>query len=373
MTKKLGFGCMRLPLLNPADQTSFDKEQLKRMVDTFIDRGFTYFDTAWMYHNFQSENVLKEVLVSRHPRNSYTITSKLPIMMISSEEQQRNTFETQLQKVGVDYFDYYLVHSLNAGTYQNAVKLHSFEYLKQLKAEGKIRHMGISFHDSAEVLDRILTEQPEVELVQIQLNYVDWESNSIQSRKCYEVICKHNKPVVVMEPIKGGTLAKVPSAVEAMFKQADPDLSVASWAIRFAASLPQVMMVLSGMSTYEQLDDNTSYMKDFQPLTTEQNALVLQAGEIINGTIAVPCTGCRYCVKGCPKKIAIPEYFSLYNQKKRIDRPGFTSEVAYYFNMAESHGKASDCIACHNCEKICPQHIKISEVMKDVAAIFEGG
>ena len=371
MAKKLGFGCMRLPLLNPADQASFDKEQLKRMVDTFIERGFTYFDTAWMYHNFQSEEVLKEVLVNRYPRESYTITSKLPIMMIYTEEKQRETFQRQLQKVGVDYFDYYLVHSLNANTYKNAVKLKSFEYLQQLKAEGKIKHMGISFHDSAELLDKILTEHPEIELVQIQLNYVDWDSDSIQSGKCYEVICKHNKPVVVMEPIKGGTLINVPEEVKEMFKQSEPDLSVASWAIRFAASQPQVMMVLSGMSSYEQLDDNTSYMQDFKPLTEEQIALTRKAAEMINSSIAVPCTACRYCVKGCPKKIAIPEYFSLFNSKRRFGKKGFVTEVAYYNNLIQNHGKASECIECHKCEKICPQHIKISEVMKDVAKEFE--
>lgn len=372
MTKKLGFGCMRLPLLNPADQTSFDKEQLKRMVDTFIERGFTYFDTAWMYHNFQSEEVVKEVLVDRYPRDKYTITTKLPIMMLRSEENQRQTFERQLQKLGVSYLDYYLVHSLNEATYKNATKLHSFEYLQQLKAEGKIKHMGISFHDSAELLDRILTEHPEIELVQIQLNYVDWESDSIQSRKCYEVICKHGKPVVVMEPIKGGTLANVPEEVEAMFKKAEPELSIPSWAIRFAASQPQVMMVLSGMSKYEQLDDNTSFMQDFKPLTEEEIALTHKAAEIINASIAVPCTACRYCVKGCPKQIAIPEYFSLFNQKKRFSAKGFTTETAYYFNLINDHGKASDCIQCRKCEKICPQHIKISEVMKEVAKEFEG-
>jgi predicted aldo/keto reductase-like oxidoreductase len=371
MAKKLGFGCMRLPLLNPADQASFDKEQLKRMVDTFIERGFTYFDTAWMYHNFQSEEVLKEVLVERYPRESYTITSKLPIMMIYTEEKQSETFQRQLQKVGVDYFDYYLVHSLNENTYKNAVKLKSFEYLQQLKAEGKIKHMGISFHDNAELLDRILTEHPEIELVQIQLNYVDWDSDSIQSGKCYEVICKHNKPVVVMEPIKGGTLINVPDEVKKMFKQSEPNLSVASWAIRFAASQPQVMMVLSGMSSYEQLDDNTSYMQDFKPLTEEQIALTHKAAEIINSSIAVPCTSCRYCVKGCPKKIAIPEYFSLYNQKKRFGKKGFVTEVAYYNNLIVDHGKASECIECKKCEKICPQHIKISEVMKEVAKELE--
>lgn len=371
--KKLGFGCMRLPLLNPEDQTSIDKEQLKRMVDTFIERGFTYFDTAWMYHNFKSEEVVKEVLVDRYPRDKYTVTTKLPIMMIHSEENQKQTFETQLKKVGVDYFDYYLIHSLNENTYKNATKLHSFEYLQELKAAGKIRHMGISFHDSAELLDRILTEHPEIELVQIQLNYVDWDSDSIQSGKCYEVISNHGKPVVVMEPIKGGTLANVPAEVDAMFKQAEPNLSIPSWAIRFAASQPQVMMVLSGMSKYEQLDDNTSYMQDFKPLTEEEIALTHKAAEMINASIAIPCTACRYCVKGCPKQLAIPEYFSLYNAKKRFNKEGFTSETAYYFNLIEKHGKASDCIECHKCEKICPQHIKISQVMKDVSKMFDGG
>ena len=373
MTKKLGFGCMRLPLLNPADQASFDKEQLKRMVDTFIERGFTYFDTAWMYHNFQSEEVLNEVLVQRYPRDKYTITTKLPIMMLHSEQKQRETFERQLQKVGVDYFDYYLVHSLNEATYKNATKLHSFEFLQELKAAGKIRHMGISFHDTADLLDRILTEHPEIELVQIQLNYVDWESAGIQSRKCYEVISKHQKPVVVMEPIKGGTLVNLPDEVQEMFKQSEPNLSIPSWAIRFAASQPQVMMVLSGMSNYDQLDDNTSYMQDFKPLTEEQIALTHKATEIINASIAVPCTACRYCVKGCPKHIAIPEYFSLYNSLKKFNmhRKGFAIEGAYYENLLADHGKASDCIQCRKCERICPQHIEISERMKEVAKAFE--
>ena len=370
MAKKLGFGFMRLPLLDPADQTSFDKEQLKKMVDTFIERGFTYFDTAWMYHNFKSEEVLREVLVERYPRNRFTVTSKLPLVMLRTEEQQRETFEGQLQKVGVDYFDYYLLHSLNEANYKNALKLHSFEFLQQKKAEGKIKHMGISFHDNAELLDRILTEHPEVELVQIQLNYVDWESDRIQSRKCYEVICKHQKPVVVMEPVKGGTLAEVHEEVVTMFKQAEPQLSIPSWAIRFAASQPQVMMVLSGMSDYEQLDDNTSYMQDFKPLTEEQLALTHMAAGIINGSIAVPCTACRYCVKGCPKQIAIPEYFSLYNSKKRF-KEAMTSEATYYANLILTHGKASECIQCRKCEKICPQHIQISEVMKLVAQTFE--
>ena len=371
MTKKLGFGCMRLPLLNPADQASFDKEQLKRMVDTFIERGFTYFDTAWMYHNFQSEEVVKEVLVDRYPRDKYTITTKLPIMMLRSEENQRQTFERQLQKLGVSYLDYYLIHSLNEATYKNATKLHSFEYLQQLKAEGKIKHMGISFHDSAELLDRILTEHPEVELVQIQLNYVDWESDSIQSRKCYEVICKHGKPVVVMEPIKGGTLANVPEEVEAMFKKAEPELSIPSWAIRFAASQPQVMMVLSGMSTIEQLKENVSFMAEPKKLTEEETAAVNKVREIFASMSMIPCTACHYCVldNDCPKKIQIPELFSCYNLKTTFHN----WNQDYYYNniLTRDHGKASDCLKCGKCEKICPQHLPIRKLLEQVAGEFE--
>ena len=231
--------------------------------------------------------------------------------------------------------------------------------------------------EDAEFGDKLFTaavEQEELNSATID-KFVDsrhWDSDRIQSGKCYDVICKHQKPVVVMEPIKGGTLVNVPDGVKEMFRQSEPNLSVASWAIRFAASQPQVMMVLSGMSTYEQLDDNTSYMQDFKPLTEEQMAITRKAADILNGTIAVPCTSCRYCVKGCPQHIAIPEYFSLYNAKKRFNKKGFTSETAYYNNLIAEHGKASDCIQCRKCERICPQHIEISEVMKKVAKEFEG-
>lgn len=372
MNKKLGFGLMRLPLLDENDAASIDLEQMKKMVDTFIEKGFTYFDTAWMYCGFHSEDAVKEALVDRYPRDTYTLATKLHAGFIKTKEDRDKIFNEQKRKTGVEYFDYYLLHDMGYDHYEIYKKLDCFRWLEEKKKEGLVKHIGFSYHDNAKLLDKILTEHPEMEFVQLQINYLDWDSEGIQSRKCYEVATKHGKPVIVMEPVKGGTLAVVPDNVEKMFKEYNPDASIASWAIRFAASLSNVKMVLSGMSNMEQLNDNLSYMESFIPLRKEEQDIIKKAVEMINRNIAIPCTGCSYCIDGCPKNIAIPKYFSLYNaDQQEIKEKGWTPQGEYYNRLNAIFGKAGDCIECGQCEGVCPQHLPVIEYLKEVASYFE--
>ena len=371
--KKLGFGLMRLPLTDPSDPAKIDIPHLEQMVDTFLEKGFTYFDTAWMYNGFASESATKKALVDRHPRESFTLATKLHAGFINTRDDRDKVFNEQLNKTGAGYFDYYLIHGVDAGLLAKYEELDCFRWLLDKKSQGLVKHAGFSFHDTAELLDEILTKHPEMEFVQLQINYLDWTSQWIQAKACYDIAVKHNKPVIVMEPVKGGTLAQIPEEAEKLFAEADTAKSVPSWAIRFAASLPNVMVVLSGMSDMEQMNDNTSYMQDFVPLTEEEQHLCFKVAGIINSQIAIPCTGCSYCTEGCPVHIAIPQYFSLYNEDMRenLVQKGWTINFSNYDNLTKKFGKASECIACGQCEGVCPQHLPIIESLKKVTAHYE--
>lgn len=372
--KKLGFGLMRLPLTNPKDEGAVDIEELSRMVDMFLERGFTYFDTAWMYNAFNSEKSIKKALVERYPREAYTLATKLHSGFIETKEDCDKVFNRQLENTGVGYFDYYLIHDVNSFSCEVYDRLDVWSWLADKKKDGLVRHTGFSFHDTPQLLEKVLAAHPEMEFVQLQLNYLDYESQAVRSRECYEIACKYNKPVVVMEPVKGGTLVNVPEEIKDMFGEYAPNMSVASWAVRFAASHDNVKMVLSGMSNLSQLDDNTSYMQEFVPLNEDEKDIINKAVSILQQNAGIPCTGCSYCTPGCPMKIAIPKYFSVYNAEKMENPNGdkpWTSEQELYTNLTKSFGKASDCIHCRRCESMCPQHLHINDYLEEIARYFE--
>lgn len=370
--KKLGFGLMRLPTTDEKS-SSVDVEQVKKMVDLFMEKGFTYFDTAIMYHGFASQRVAKAALVDRYPRNSFTLATKLHSAFFDSVEDRERVFSEQLEQTGAGYFDYYLLHCVDATSIQKYEKFDCFSWMLEKKAAGLIGHAGFSFHDGAELLDEVLTKHPETEFVQLQINYLDWESEWVQSRACYEIAKKHGKPIVVMEPVKGGTLASLPKEAEELFRAHSPDMSPSSFAIRFAASLDGVMTVLSGMSDTEQMKDNISYMENFTPLTEKEKELCFKAAEIMNSQTAIPCTSCSYCTEGCPMNIAIPQYFSLYNENTRKGFPsrGRRANIAKYKTLTETFGRAKDCMECGQCEAACPQHLQIIEHLKAVSEQFD--
>lgn len=360
---KLGFGLMRLPKTNEA----IDVPQVCEMVDHFLAAGFTYFDTAYVYDG--SEVAAKAALVDRHPRASYTLATKLHVGKCANAEEARKELETSLARTGAGYFDYYLLHALMANNVDKYEEFGLWNFVRELKANGTIRHYGFSFHDSPELLDKLLTEHPDVDFVQLQINYADWENPEVKSRACYEVARKHGKQVVIMEPVKGGALANPPEQVKALFDAAKPGASYASWALRFAASLDGVLAVLSGMSNLEQVDDNLATMSDFQPLNDAEQKVIQQAQHILGNSAAIACTACHYCTAGCPKKIAIPEIFAAAN--KQLANGQKAEAAAAYAAATAEGGKASACIHCKQCERICPQHLPITDLLGRCAAMFE--
>ena len=367
--KKLGFGFMRLPLLNKESDV-VDLELVKKMVSLFMKRGFTYFDTAYVYHNGKSESLLKQALVDNYPRDSFTVATKLAIFEPRiDKKRQEEMFDEQRTRLGVDYIDYYLLHALSRERMEIVDRLESFDFIKQKKLEGKIRNIGFSFHDKPEALDYILNKHPEVDFVQLQINYLDWENPLVESRACYEIAKKYHKPVIVMEPVKGGTLVNLPLEAEKILKQAS-NLSVASWAIRYAASLDNVFMVLSGMSTLEQVEDNTSYMEEFKALNEKEKNILSSIVPIIDNSIAIPCTACGYCLKGCPMNIPIPQLFSLYN-KEKIFPSQIKDAKNNYLKITSSQFLASSCLKCGACEKSCPQHLKIRDLLEKVSKLYD--
>ena len=361
--KNFGFGCMRLPMKGE----NVDMEETARMVDAFLEAGFNYFDTAHGYLGGQSEVALRECLTSRYPRDRYILTNKLSNYHYNTNEEIRPLFESQLKICGVDYFDFYLMHAQDKATFDKYKACRAYETALEFKAEGKIRHFGISFHDHAQVLDQILTEYPQVEVVQIQLNYADFDDPSIQSRECLEVCRKHGKPAIIMEPVKGGSLVNLPEAACKIFDDLGGG-SYASYAIRFAASQEGVAMVLSGMSDLKMMEDNISYMADFQPLNQAEQEAVDKVCALFRAQETIPCTACRYCTEGCPQNIPIPDLVACLNSR-RI----FNNFNAIYYSAVHTKnaGKASDCLKCGLCEKSCPQHLSIRELLEQVTAELE--
>ena len=366
---KLGFGCMRFPLTDPKDVTAIDIDQVKEMVDLFMDAGGTYFDTAFVYHDGHSEVALREALVERYPRDSFTIATKCLAWALPNAETAKACLDTSLERLGTDYVDYYLLHNVGGERTKKFDDFGLWKWAQEMKAAGRIRNVGFSMHDGAETLDQLLDEHPEVDFIQLQVNYLDWESPVVQSRRNMEVARKHGKPVVIMEPARGGRLADLPAAVAAPLLEARPDLSQASWAYRFCYNQPGVLTVLSGMSTPDQVRQNVAEWREHGDAFSPREQKALDAAcKVLASVPTVPCTNCRYCVKDCPQQIAIPEIMNLLNLEVQTENTEFAKQQ---YSWQAALGRASDCIQCGACEAMCPQSIDIIEQLEKAAEHFE--
>lgn len=362
---KLGFGLMRLP---KDKQGQIKLDEVQRMVDSYMERGFNYFDTAYVYEG--SEEAIRQTLVEKYPRDVYTLADKLPAWKLTCQEDVERIFQESLNRTGVDYFDCYLLHSVEKSHYPTYEKYQCFDFIQEMKKQGKIKYMGFSFHDDADFLDKVLTEHPEIDFVQLQLNYLDWENEVIQSRRNYEVARKHHKPIIVMEPVKGGTLASFSDDIEKIYKDYAPQKSIASWALRYVASLDGVMTILSGMSNAQQMNDNLDTMTHFEKINDKEARLIKQVTDQVLSYPTIPCTKCRYCTPGCPMHIQIPDLFTAYNSAKMYGE-NRRYQTYYKDHSTGDYQPAKACIACGQCESVCPQHLEIISLLKEVSEVFD--
>ncbi len=374
--KRLAYGCLRLPIIDNGeampgfrDDSMVDEEYWKTIVDRGMANGYNYFDTSWFYHGGNSERAIGHCVADRYPRDSFILSTKMPIKYIKNSSEFETIFNDQLRKCHVDYFDFYLIHALGHETYDKWTKEGLFTFLMKKREEGKFREFGISLHDKPEFLEKVLTEHPEIDFVMLQINYLDWESPAIRSKELYEIAVAHGKPIIVMEPCKGGTLGNPPKEAADLMKAYAPEASFASWAYRWVASLPGVRVVSAGMPKMEFLEDNMKTFDNLQPLNDEENAIIKKVVEIINRTTAIPCTNCKYCEAACPLQIPAGDYFMLYNDYYRTtestDYNNVVTQALTYGNLIEYRTPASDCINCGQCEKVCPQHLEIATLLKE--------
>ena len=367
---KFGFGMMRLPQIDENNPRKIDIEEVKKMVDTYISNGGKYFDTAYPYHEGESELAFKEAVAKRYPREEYTIATKLPVFFVEKPSDMEKFFNEQLDKCGVEYFDYYLIHNINEMTHHAVYDYDAFEFVREKKREGKIKNIGFSLHDKSDALLEALEAFPDCDFIQLQINYLDWDAPSVESKKCYEIAKEYNKPVIIMEPVKGGALANLPEPAEKIFKEYDKDSENVSWALRFCNELDNVFMILNGVSNIEQMESSINIFKNIKPLNSKEHELITQVRDIVNDLTPIKCTECNYCIDHCPVDIPISKYFSIYNnyhinQTQKGDELG---PIVYYLvtSQKEENGSAADCIECESCVKFCPQHLNIPDLLSKV-------